>query len=389
MLKPAAAAPRLLLVVPSFYPDVYGGAERQASILAEALERWGVRVCLLAPTLRGDTPRQADAAFGVVHRIRLKALPARGGRYLGSTLAWTLQAARFISRRRAEFDLIYVFHGRLHVAGPLLGAKAAGLPVFVKLGAGGESFDFRALLRKRFLYGRLVASMERRWTTGFVAVSQQIEQDLLAFGVEPMRIHRLPNGVEVIGPSRMRAARAARTGRRFISTCRLVHDKNVDVLIEALASLPQAELTLVGDGPEQGRLQAQAARLGLADRVRFVGALEEVGEELLVHDAFVTASVREGQSNSLLEALAAGVIPVAADASGVREVIEDGRNGLIAATPTAEAFAQAMGRVLALTDAERLAMSEAARTKAAAHFGVDGVAERLLGILQGAVTGRR
>ena len=376
---------RLLLVVPSYYPDVYGGAERQASLLADAFARLGAHVTLLAPSLRPDAPQETLTRYGALVRIRLRDFPARGGRYLLSTLAWTWRSRALVVRRRAEFDLVYVFHGRLHVAGPLLGARAAGLPIFVKPGGGGANSDYRALRRKRYLYGRLVAAMKTRWTTGFIAVSREVEQDLREAGVEPRRIHRVSNGVEMIAPERLKAALSGRTGVRFISTCRLVHDKNVEVLVEALARLPAGELTIVGDGPQEGALKALSARLGVAERVRFLGALKEVTPELAAHDAFLTASVHEGQSNSLLEAFAAGVIPVAADASGVAELIEDGVTGFVAGPPTASAFAAAMAKILTLTPSERAAISRAAHARAQSDFAIDTVAARLLALFEASV----
>ncbi len=378
---------RLLLVVPSYYPESYGGAERQASLLAEAMGRRGVHVTVLAPTLRRNIAECTPAPFGSIWRVKLKALPARGGRYLASTLAWTLRVRRLIVRHRAEFDLIYVFHGRLHVAGPLLGARAGRLPIFVKLGAGGPTSDFKALYRKRYLYGCLVAAMKTRWTTGFIAVSREVEDDLRHVGVQPGRIHRVPNGVQLVASGQVEAALAARTGRRFISIGRLVHDKNVDVLLQALAASPGAELTLVGDGPHEGALKALAGRLGVAARVRFLGALKDPGPELLAHDAFLTASVHEGLSNALLEALAAGVIPVAAAASGVGELIEDGRTGFIVDRPETGAFTAAMVQVLGMSAPDRAGMSRAAHAKAASGFGIDGVAGRLLDLFGAALHG--
>ena len=378
---------RLLLVVPSYYPEGYGGAERQASLLAEAMARQGACVTVLAPTLRRGLAERTPTGFGSVWRVRVKDLPARGGRYLASTVAWTWKVRRLILRHRAEFDLVYVFHGRLHVAGPLLGARAAGLPIFVKPGGGGANSDYRALHRKRYVYGHLVAAMKTRWTTGFVAVSREVDDDLRSAAVAPNRIHRVPNGVQLVPAVRMEAALAERTGRRFISTGRLVHDKNVDVLLQALSTLPDAELTLVGDGPHEAPLKALATRLGVADRVRFLGALKDVTPELLLHDAFLTASVHEGQSNSLLEALAAGVIPVAAKASGVGEMIEDDRTGFVVSEPMPEAFATAMETVLSMSKADRTAMSRAAHAKAASDFAIDGVAGRLLDLFGAAVHG--
>ena len=379
---------RLLLVVPSYYPEGYGGAERQASILAEAMAHQGARVTVLAPILRRDLAERTPTGFGSVWRVRVKDLPARGGRYLISTLAWTWKVRRLILRHRAEFDLVYVFHGRLHVAGPLLGARAAGLPIFVKPGGGGVDADYKALRRKRYLYGHLVAALKTRWTTGFIAMSREIEADLMAAGVSASRIHRLPNGVKTLEEPRIEAARLERNGRRFIAACRLVASKKVDVLLRALAELPGAELTVVGDGPEEAALKALAHGLGVADRVRFLGALKDVTPELLNHDAFLTASMHEGQSNSLLEALAAGAIPVAAQASGVGETIEDGLTGFIVAEPTPEAFATAMAKVLSMAKADRAAMSRAACAKATSAFAIDTVAGRLLDLFGGAIHGR-
>ncbi len=378
---------RLLLVVPSYYPDSYGGAERQASLLAEAMARRGAHVTLLAPILRADLAERTPAPFGAIWRVRLKALPARGGRYLGSSLAWTWRVRRLIVGHRAAFDLVYVFHGRLHVAGPLLGARAAGLPIFVKPGGGGANSDYKALHRKRYVYGRLVAAMKTRWTTGFIAVSREVGEDLRLAGVAPERIHRVPNGVELVPVDMTEAALAARSGARFISIGRLVHDKNVEVLLHAMAALPSAELTLVGDGPHEGALRALADRLGVSGQVRFLGAMSDVTPELLAHDAFLTASVHEGLSNALLEALAAGVIPIAADASGVHDLIEDGRTGFIVGQPTPEGFAGAMASVAAMTAPERLAMSRAAYAKAASGFAIDEVAGRLLDIFARATQG--
>ena len=378
---------RLLLVVPSYYPESYGGAERQASLLAEAMARRGAQVTILAPTLKRDIPDRTPAPFGAIWRLRGRALPARGGRYLASTLAWTWKVRRLILRHRSEFDLVYVFHGRLHVAGPLLGARAARLPIFVKLGAGGPTSDFKALYRKRYLYGHLVAAMKTRWTTGFIAISREVEDDLRGAGVQPQRIHRVPNGVQLVPSVQVEAALAARSGRRFISIGRLVHDKNVDVLLEALAASPGAELTLVGDGPHEGALKALAGRLAVAGRVRFLGALKDPGQELLAHDAFLTASVHEGLSNSLLEALAAGVIPIAAEASGVGELIEDGRTGFVVERPEADGFAADMAKVLSMSAPDRAAMSRAAHAKAASGFAIDGVAGRLLDLFGAAVQG--
>ncbi|WP_374471253.1 glycosyltransferase [Phenylobacterium sp.] len=372
-----AAEPRLriLLVVPSFPPDVHGGAERQAALLAEALGRLGCQVRLLAPTVTGAEGVEATA-YGSLERLRLSALPASGGRHLGATLAWTARTARRIVARRAELDLAYVFHHRLHVAGPLLGGALANLPVFVKPGGGGEASEFAALRRKKYLYGRFVARRVVRDTAGFIANSTTIAEDLRREGVGGERIYRIPNGVAPVPSAAFAAARPGRDGTRLVYAGRLVPDKGVERLIEAAALLPRDRpwtLTILGDGPERRPLAALAAERGLAGRVALPGHTGDAPAELLRHDIFVSPSLREGQSNALLEALAAGLIPVCAPASGVEELV-DPDLGVVTRDATPERLSAGLAAMLGLAAPERLRRSAALHAWANQQFAIDAVA---------------
>lgn len=373
---------RLVIVVAAYFPDSYGGAERQASILASALARRGVDVTIIAPSVRKDTLAQEPTDFGRIVRKHLRAYPNLGGRHIGSFLAWTRWLPKEIRTRNLDGVPIYVFHARLHALGPALAAKRSGAPLLMKLGGGGDASEFDALRSKKYIYGKMVERFLKRRVDLFVANSRQIAADLQSAGVRPDQIVEFPNGVLLPPSEALRFAERGRNGRRFIYIGRLLADKNVDILFEAARTLvgcgEALELTMVGDGPEKERLvqilSADAARRA----IRLPGFIDDVYTELLTSDFFVSASRREGQSNALLEAMSAGVIPIVYAASGVAEVVVNGVNGFIIEQSTTLAFEDAMRRALEMTETERRAMSAAARAFAVAHVGIDAIATKTL-----------
>src|SRR5690606_15771854 len=134
-------------------------------------------------------------------------------------------------------------------------------------------------------------------------------------------------------------------------------------------------LTLVGDGPQTHELRGLVRDLGLEGRVTFAGRIDEVYPHLLAHDAFVSASLNEGQSNALLEAMACGCIPVVAEASGVEELVVSGENGFVCGADAA-AFAEAMVAIVRMAPAERERLGWAAHERVRAQAGIDAIAAR-------------
>jgi len=369
----------LILAVATYFPDSYGGAERQARILAEALGRKGVTVTLLAPTLSRDVPLDERTGFGRIVRKRVAAWPNLGGRALLSFLAWSLWVPWRLRGPEWRGVPVYIFHARLHALGPALAALRNRAPLLVKLGGGGQASEFAALRSKRFLYGRLVERLLLRSVDVFVANSEQIAREMRTLRIAPARIAEFPNGVVLPPLDELRRAMSKRDGRRFIYAARLHSDKNVDVLYEAATIVAAAgidlKLRLVGDGPEKDRLEPLTSA---ESPVTFAGFVADVYPELESSDFFVCASQREGQSNALLEAMSAGVIPIVFRASGVEDVISQGWNGFIVEEATPVAFAEAMRQALTLSAAARREMSLAARGFAQDNIGIDAIAERTL-----------
>ena len=120
---------------------------------------------------------------------------------------------------------------------------------------------------------------------------------------------------------------------------RLHRNKGFDVLLNAVAKVPGAYLWLAGEGEERAALERQAARLGVGNRVRFLGWRRDVAALLAATDVFVCSSRIEPLGNIVIEAWAHGAPVVAAAAEGPRQLLRPGENGLLVPLEDAEALA--------------------------------------------------
>ena len=147
-------------------------------------------------------------------------------------------------------------------------------------------------------------------------------------------------------PPGLRAELGAADAPLVLTAARLDDQKGLPVLLEAAARLPGAIFALAGEGPEEENLRRLAERLGVADRVLFLGRREDVPSLLAACDVFALPSLYEGSSLALLEAMAAGRAVVSSAIPGTDELVEDGRSGLLVQPGDSEALAAALARVL-------------------------------------------
>jgi len=182
-----------------------------------------------------------------------------------------------------------------------------------------------------------------------IAVSAALKQALVALGAPADHITVLRNGVDttLFRPPEDRAALRQNlrlTGPTLISVGGLIPRKGHDRTIAAMRLLPGFTLLIVGEGPEQARLQAMIGAYGLTDRVRLLGPRPHAALPDLygAADASVLASSREGWANVLLESMACGTPAVAADIWGNAEVVREPAAGLIYRPNTADALAIAV-----------------------------------------------
>jgi teichuronic acid biosynthesis glycosyltransferase TuaC len=186
-----------------------------------------------------------------------------------------------------------------------------------------------------------------------ICVAKALRDVLDEMGVPPERTHVFRNGVdaELFRPVDRAAEREALGFRRptLLSVGHLVPRKGHHVVVDALASLPECDLAIVGTGPEEPRLRAHVERLGLKDRVRFAGRVEqaELRRWYGAADALVLASDREGWANVLLESMACGTPVVATSVWGTPEVVASKEAGVLIADRTSEAVVDGVRRLFA------------------------------------------
>jgi 2-deoxystreptamine N-acetyl-D-glucosaminyltransferase/2-deoxystreptamine glucosyltransferase len=149
---------------------------------------------------------------------------------------------------------------------------------------------------------------------------------------------------------------------------RLVRSKAVDVLLRALARLRAPwSLVAAGDGSERPRLERLARDLGIGDRCRFLGHVAEPADVYAALDVVAIPSYYEGFCFTAVEAALAGLPVVASDASGLREVVEDGRTGILVPPRDPDALAGALERIAADPALAR-ALADEGRRRARERF---------------------
>jgi len=131
---------------------------------------------------------------------------------------------------------------------------------------------------------------------------------------------------------------------------RLHYQKNFPLFLEVAAEvcsrIPAATFVIAGEGPERGPLEDLSRKLGLADRLRFLGFVKEMPELYQALDLLLLTSHFEGTPLTVLEAMAMGVPVVASRVDGVEEVLEDGQDAILVPPGQREPFVAGVGRVL-------------------------------------------
>lgn len=293
-------------------------------------------------------PHQEQRHGLTIHHPRYAVLP-RIGMNVAPFLLYraALTAARRLIAAGARFDAVdahYMYPDG--VAAVWLG-RALGLPVVVTSRGTDVNLIPRHAIPRRLIQGAI------RDAAHLVAVSAALAEVLIGLGAPAEKVTVLRNGVDTAlfcPPADRGAVRAALglDGPTLLSVGLLIERKGHHRVIEALAALPGHTLLIAGEGPERAALEALAARLGVAGRVRFLGARPHAELPAIygAADVLVLASSREGWANVLLEAMACGTPVVASPIWGNPEVVREPAAGLIAAANTPEAIADGVTALL-------------------------------------------
>jgi glycosyltransferase involved in cell wall biosynthesis len=320
---------RLLYLIDSLFP---GGAARSLAAVAPHLVSSGVRLEVAYLVERPGLQHELE-------RAGARVVPAAGS---SSRLARSVRVTRMV--RRSRPDLIHTTLFEADVAGRIAG-RLAGVPVvssIVNLAYGPQQLGDPRLKRRRIEAARLVDAITARRVVRFHALSRHVAEvmgerlripleriDVVARGRDPERLGRRTE--------ERRAEARARIGAGpgdvvLLAAARQEHQKGLDVLLDAFpmvsARLPEARLIVSGRaGGATPSLQGKAAAAG--SRVAMLGARDDVPDLMCAADVLVVPSRWEGLGCVLIEGMALEVPIVASDLPAVREVLDDGRCGLL------------------------------------------------------------
>jgi glycosyltransferase involved in cell wall biosynthesis len=333
-----------------------GGAEKLTALYAAAVRGTGTELTVCCLKSINDNPVEEEIRGTGTEVINL------GARNLRDTRALRRLVELMKARR---FDLVHA-HLTYAVIWGALAARRAGVPLVATLHVAPVSRKWhdRDMLRQR-----LLAWLVRRRACRVVAVSRAIATEWAKL-IPAKRIVVVHNGV-AIPPFLKRRQEVA---PRLATVAVLREGKGINVLLHAMTRVvrrvPDAVLTIVGDGPSGDYLRALATELGLDASVRWLGyradALQLLGEV----DIFVHPTLLDAFPGGVLEAMASGCAVIASDVGGVPEIIDHGRTGLLVPAGDSEALAEAMVRLIENGE-ERKRLGEAGRASVAQRFSVD------------------
>ena len=376
-----------VVIVSGIWPPDVGGPAVHAPALARFLVARGHTVEVVTTASSAPPP----AGFPIHWVARTLPAPVRHLKVLAA-----------VKRAARRADVVYV---TTMVRRGSAGSRFAGRPYVVKLvadeayerarrrglfsGSLEEFQQWHGTLRIRFLRSTRTRALQK--AAHVFVPSGYLREIALGWGLASDHVSVLHNPAPVVPilPSRdeLREGLVDDGGLLLAFAGRLVEQKDLGLLLEAVAAVPGVRLALLGDGPERPRLEAERTRLGLGDRVRFLGGgdREAVLRLFAAADVAVLSSSWENFPHTVVEALAVGAPIVATAVGGVPEVVHDGENGLLVPPRDREALTAALRRIT--DDGELRARLAAAAAPSVAPLAEDVLLTRVVERLESVVRG--
>lgn len=315
-----------------------GGAERFVELAASALQAEGAEISILARHWRSDQ----DDGSAVIRPKVVKLDPF----YLGRTWRdWSFARAVTKYLATAHFDLVQS-HERIvgvdiYRAGD--GVHAAWLERRAARASRGAPLT--RLLQGLSLHHSYLRDVERRMfedprLRAVICNSQMVRDEILQrFAIDSGRLHVIYNGVDLqrYNPQLRDEHRLAMRAKYQIAADHVLmlfigsgfERKGLNDALEAVARVTQVTLVVVGSDKHQSRYREHAKALGIAQRCRFVGPVNDPRPYYGMADGLILPSIYDPFPNVTLEALASGVPVLVSDACGAREAVEEGSNGFV------------------------------------------------------------
>jgi glycosyltransferase involved in cell wall biosynthesis len=293
-----------------------------------------------------EIPRQ-EVRYGLnVYHPRYLVIPKIGMLLTPFFLAYSIyREIKQLLNHSHQFDLIDCHYYYPDGVAAAIVSKIFKLPLAIT--ARGSDINLIAdffLPRKMMLWAGKVATLNN-------AVCEALRQRMIEIGIKPETTRVFRNGVDLdlfipLDRNQLRKKWQIQD-KLLVSVGNLIELKGHHLIIQAMISLTDYRLFIVGAGEWEDKLKAMTVMLGLEDRIRFLGERkqEELVELYNCADALVLASSREGWANVLLEALACGTPVVVTNISGTPEVIAAPEAGVLCDERSAEGIVDGVCRL--------------------------------------------
>tara|TARA_R110002124_G_scaffold93182_4_gene236724 strand:+ start:837 stop:1973 length:1137 start_codon:yes stop_codon:yes gene_type:complete len=328
-----------------------GGLDKQARLLSRTLRAAGEDVVMLA-----STRKWSRAGWVMDEGVRVRYFwtfntPQIAGRHLPAALLWAAQLFVWIAWNRAAIDVLHCHQIRIHAFAAALARKLFTIPSILKSATGGAGADIITIGSHKY-FGGSGRRFVIRHTDTFIATTQTVIDDLETYGVPSEKIALIPNGLE-LAPLSVGKGSEYRSGRALFLG-RLGPDKNTPALADAAAQVAgegQLQVDFYGRGREQALLEETIERNG-NKAVSYRGWTSDPTPVLLDYGYLLLASNAEGLSNSMIEAMSQGVVPVATRVSGCVDHITEGKTGFFFDGVNREALVTALEKIKTISENE-------------------------------------
>lgn len=362
---------RVLIAADTFPPDV-NGAATFAEQLAVGLAERGHEVHVVAPASSrqyGTFDEEHQGVTLVVHRLKSYKWPLHA--WLRFVWPWSVRKWTGPILDAVKPDVLHIQSHVVIGRGIVPEANARGIRVV----ATNHFMPENLLEYTPFGKWTLPIALKIAWSDAAktyrladtITTPTNLAADYLRKAIAGQRVLAISCGIDA---SRYVAREGRPANNDIVFVGRVAPEKNLDVLVRALALLPgslAATLTIVGDGEMIPKLTALAKELGLEDRVRFLGFVSDEAKRTALTNGTVFAmpSTAELQSISSLEAMASGLPVVAADSMALPHLIDG--NGYLFVPGDEHDLAAKLEAVLAAPEAEYTAMRQRSTAMIEAH----------------------
>lgn len=362
-----------ILIVNSEYPPVGGGAGNASAHIARELVRMGNQVTVLTAAFAKQPREEQDDGVRVLRLPGLRRQADRSTPAEQTIFMISAAVAGLFWAIRLKPAIVLAFFGVPSGAAVWFWNWFVNIPYIVCLRGGDvpgfRPYDFAG-------YHRALSPLLRRvWRRAAAVVSNSVGLRDLAQKFEPNAdIQVIPNGVDL---EKFATGGRSWTPAHILFVGRIVYQKGLDLLLNALANLKNQKWTLsvVGDGPRRAALQTSAALAGIDDRVKFLGwkSRSELPAVFQEANLFVYPSRHEGMPNAVLEAMAAGLPILATRIAGNEDLVND-ETGILVNSEDMAGLQAALEKIIPGAQI-RKQMGAAARKRVEENYGWPRVAQ--------------